>query len=78
MGDMELDLYYQTKQLESDGGVQPLARFIDASVKTARDWLSGQDAYTMHKPIRKKFPRQKTYSKGIGDLFQADLAETQN
>jgi hypothetical protein len=35
----------------------------------------GQDAYTLHKPVRKRFRRRRTYSKGINDLFQADLAD---
>ncbi|HSN24021.1 MAG TPA: transposase family protein [Methylomicrobium sp.] len=39
------------------------------------EFLAGQPAYTMHKPIRRKFQRRKTFSKGIGDLYQADLAD---
>ena len=73
-----VDLYYRASEPGSYGGVQPLARYSGASIKTARDWLSTQDAYTLHRPVRKKFPRRKTYSKGIGDLFQADLADMQN
>jgi hypothetical protein len=38
-------------------------------------FLAAQPAYTMHKPIRRKFQRRKTFSKGIGDLYQADLAD---
>ena len=78
MGAMELGLYYQAKQPGLYGVAQTLARYSGASVQTARDWLSGQDAYTLHKPIGKKFPRQKTYSKDIGDLFQAELVKMQN
>jgi len=37
--------------------------------------LVGQDAYTLHKPRKIRFPRRKTYSKGIGDLFQIDLVD---
>lgn len=43
-----------------------------------KKWLSSQDAYTLHKPVRKIFPRRKTFSKGIDDLYQADLADMQN
>ena len=73
-----VDLYYQANEPGSYGGVHPLARYSATSVKTASDWLMSQDAYTLHKPIRRKFPRRKNYSKGIGDLFQADLADMQN
>jgi transposase InsO family protein len=37
-----------------------------------------QDPYTLHKPIAKKFPRRKTFAKGVNDLFQADLADMRN
>jgi len=40
--------------------------------------LPSQDAYTLHKPTRRHFPRRKTFAKGIDDLFQADLADMQN
>jgi len=32
----------------------------------------------MHKPRRIRFPRRKTYSKGIRDLYQIDLADVSN
>ena len=41
-------------------------------------YLSKQDAYTLHKRRRKRFPRRKTYSKGIGDLYQVDLVDLSN
>jgi hypothetical protein len=28
------------------------------------------------KPVRRIFPKHKTFSKGIGELYQADLCET--
>jgi hypothetical protein len=47
-------------------------------VKTVREWLETQDPYMLHKPVVKKFPRRKTFAKGIDDLFQADLADMRN
>jgi len=38
-------------------------------------FLSQQDAYTLHKPTRIRFPRRKTYSKGIHNLYQVDLMD---
>ena len=32
----------------------------------------------MHRPTRRRFPRRRTYSKGIDDLFQIDLADMSN
>jgi len=70
------EAYYDVENAASYGGVQPLARQF--GVKPATDWLKTQDTYTLHKPIRKKFPRRKTFAKGINDLFQIDLVEMQN
>ena len=68
--------YYDVTNPVSYGGVHRLAKQYGS--KTASDWLKTQDAYTLHKPLRKKFPRRKTYAKGINDLFQADLVDMQS
>jgi hypothetical protein len=47
-------------------------------VKTVKGWLETRDPYALHKPVVKKFPRRKTFAKGIDDLFQADLADMRN
>ena len=70
------EVYYDVNNPASFGGVRKLARQF--GTKTATDWLKTQDAYTLHKPLRKKFPRRKTFAKGINDLFQADLVDMQN
>ena len=40
--------------------------------------LPRNDAYTLHKSARVRFPRRKTYLKGPGDLFQIDLVDLGN
>jgi len=69
-------VYYDPSNPGSFGGVAPLVRQTRSS--TTKKWLSSQDAYTLHKPVRRIFPRRKTFAKGIDDLFQADLADMQN
>lgn len=71
-------VYYEQSQPGSYGGIRPLARYSGSPIKTVTKWLSSQDTYTLHKPIRKTFPRRKTFAKGINDLFQADLVEMQS
>ena len=71
-------VYYEASKPGSYGGIRPLARYSGSPVKTVTNWLSSQDTYTLHKPIRKTFPRRKTFAKGINDLFQADLVEMQS
>jgi len=62
----------------SFGGVQNLKRYTGETYKKIKQFLSSQEAYTMHKPLRWKFARRKTYSKGPNDLFQADLVDLTN
>jgi len=68
--------YYDINNPASYGGVRPLARQFGS--KTASDWLKTQDAYTLHKPLQKKFLRRKTFAKGMNDVFQADLVDMQS
>lgn len=69
-------VYYDPSNPGSFGGVASLIR--ETRSKTANKWLTSQDAYTLHKPVRHVFLRRKTFAKGIGDLYQADLADLQN
>jgi len=56
-----------------------LKRYTDGeSVNSVKRYLLAQDAYTLHKQRRIHFPRRKTYSKGIADLYQADLVDMTN
>ncbi|CAF0918376.1 unnamed protein product [Brachionus calyciflorus] len=42
------------------------------------DWLLEQEPYTLHKPLRKKFLREKIISNEIDELWQADLVDVSN
>jgi hypothetical protein len=70
--------HFTARHPGSFGGVQSLRRYSGQSLKDVRKWLSAQNAYTIHKPNRIHFERRKTYSKGINDLFQADLVDLSN
>ena len=59
----------------SFGSVRNLQRYSGRSEHEIKKFLRSQDAYTLHKSRRVRFPRRKTYSKGIGDLFQIDLVD---
>ena len=52
-----------------------LQRYGGRSERETKKYLAGRDAYTLHKPRRIRFPRRKTYSKGIADLYQIDLVD---
>ena len=44
-------------------------------LKNVKLWLADQLTYNLHKPARRRFPRNKIYVKSIGELVQADLVD---
>ena len=38
-------------------------------------YLQGQDTYTLHKQVRRRFPRNITYADTVDACWQADLAD---
>lgn len=71
-------LYNTLRSPGSFGSVHSLQRYSGRSKRAVTEFLAKQDAYTLHKPRRIRFPRRKTYSKGIADLFQIDLVDVTN
>jgi len=72
----KLENLYSNIQLPgSYSGIETTRHYSGKSRRHMIDFLSGQDGYTQHKPIRTKFQRRKVYSKGIADLIQADLVD---
>ena len=69
--------YYNVKQPGSLGGVSALARATEQKKKDVRRWLSFEDTYTLHKPVRRKFLRRRTIVGGIDHQWQADLIDLQ-
>ena len=67
--------YYNPGQPGSFEGL-PIAKiYLKGNVT---DFLIRQDAYTLHRPIRHCFKRRQIFSKGIDDLWQADLVDMQS
>jgi len=52
-----------------------LRRYAGATTRFAREFLAKRDSYTLYKPKRLRFPRRKTYSKGIADLYHIDSVD---
>src|SRR3954465_7551048 len=74
MVDIELkDIYYNPYLPGSFGGVKALAKA--ANTKHAKGWLEAQETYTLHKPVRRKYPRRKMICVGVDHLWQIDLAD---
>ena len=73
------EIYFSPSQPGSFGGVQALSRVRNEKTQQEiKRWLMSQETYTLHKPVRRKYKRRKTYSSGIDDLWQADLVDLSN
>lgn len=73
-------LYYDPTHYAGYSAVDNLARAAKPNFsrnKVAR-WLESQDAYTLHRPLRRKFPRQHYNVTNIDDVWEADLIELRN
>ena len=77
------DIYYKAGDPGSYGGIRRLftrAREIglrNISQNKIRKYLSNQHAYSLHKPARRRFRRNKTVVGKIDQQWQADLADMQ-
>src|SRR6478609_8717632 len=67
------DIYYDVKKVGSFGGVAALSKAVGN--KNVKNWLTSQETYTLHKPVRRKFRRRKTISIGVDHQWQIDLAD---
>ena len=71
-------VYYNPNSTGSFGGVNRLRKATGKPKKEVVEWLKAQDAYTLHKPTRYRFPRRRTIVGGIKDQYQCDLIDVQN
>lgn len=67
--------YYNPRQPGSFGGVQALKRATGIQRNKVQTFLSHQDTYTLHKPVRRKFQRRRIIVGGIDQQWQADLID---
>ena len=71
---MSLDqFYYDKRQPDSFGSAAGLKR--QSKLSNVAHYLSKQDAYTLHRNVRRRFPRRKTLALAINDLWQIDIVD---
>lgn len=68
-------IWYNPKHPAGYAGVNKLQKTNKSSTKETQKWLSNQLAYSLNKPMRKRFPTRKYKTFGINDLWQLDLME---
>ena len=73
------NLYYNPESPASFGGVEAVYRAVKEDGKfqlsrnKIRTWLRQQDTYTLHKPVRYRFKRNRVIVGGIDKEWEADL-----
>ena len=73
------ELYYNPESPASFGGVDSIYRAVknDAKYQISRNkirsWLQKQDTYTLHKPVRYRFKRNRVIVGAIDEQWEADL-----
>ncbi|GFV78366.1 uncharacterized protein TNCV_95231 [Trichonephila clavipes] len=68
------------REVSKTWGVEALHHSVKGkySKKDVKHWLSQKDAYTLHKPVRHKFQRNRVFVSDIDRQFQADLVDMQS
>lgn len=73
-------MYRDPELPASFGGINALHRALQGRVKTRdiKKWLQTKDSYTLHKPLRHKFQRNRVIVGGLNEQFQSDLVDMQS
>lgn len=84
MEDYLTEIYYDPLHRAAFAGPQKLYHIVKEegrhkiTYSDVKTWLKKQDAYSLHRPVRYKFKRQRVITSGIDDLWDADLADVSN
>ena len=68
-------VYYDPKHADGFGSVAKLVKASKNYKRDVEELLSGQDTYTLHKPVRKRFPRNPYTVTNIDNSWEMDLAD---
>ena len=74
------DYYFDTKSPVAFTSPSPLyreakKRYPSLTFSQVENWLQSKDTYTLHKPVRYNFPRNRVIVTWIDDQWQADLVD---
>ena len=75
------EIYYNPANAGSFGGPDKLYRYVKKAGKYViskykiRKWLQRQEAYSLQRPLKRKFKRNRVITKGIDDQWDADLID---
>ena len=63
--------YYDLQKVGAFSGAHSFLKVAKSPLKS----LKSQDVYTLHKPVRRRFPRRKTIVPGANFQMHADLID---
>jgi hypothetical protein len=66
------------KRLEAAVKLQQSRKEKQTKPGEIKAWLETQDAYTMHRPIRKHFPRNPYTVNNVNEVWELNLMDLQN
>lgn len=75
------DIYYDPANAGSFSGPDKLYRYVQKEGKYViskykiRKWLQSQEAYSLQRSLRRRFPRNKVITLGIDDQWDVDLMD---
>ena len=77
------NIYFKPKHPAEFAGPTKLHQILKkegytVGVHRIRQWLQDQDYYSLQKPVRRKFKRNRVITIGIDDLWDTDLADVSN
>ncbi|XP_039305174.1 uncharacterized protein LOC120357765 [Solenopsis invicta] len=70
-------IYYEPMHAASFSGAAKLLRETKKSIPKNKTiaWLESQDAYTLHRPLRRQYPRRFYNLYNIDDVWEADIVD---
>ena len=66
-------VYYDPKHAAGFGSAEKLVKARKHKKRDVEKWLAGQKTYTLHKPVRKRFPRNPYTVTNFDDVWEMDL-----
>ena len=80
MDDVLREIYYDPSHPAGYSGLEPVYKAAKKKLPTLKRnqvqlWLKKQDTYTLHKPSRRKYNRNRVTVFGIDEQWQADLVD---
>lgn len=71
----KMEVWFNPEDPVGYAGIEKLAKRTKQDKKTTENWLKNQLAYSLNKPMRRRFPTRKYKTGGPNELWQADLLE---